>query len=928
MKLRVGLGIALAGIGYMGCSSAGGTTGWNEPSRGGAGQPGDPMGSGPEIDPTQMTSSAAANACLAAASGDTKLCANCECGSCRDKADACYLGPDPKKNAQCAAVVACERANQCTGDACYCGSSPLCGLVAGGPCVKPIDAAMGGTGQATLDVVRLLADPSSPLVRAEALVGCGQSWCGVQCAPAGATCVLADDPSCQDRICAPNPALEAQRATSALQAPAPTIASMSVNGTVVWTPSTTSAPTLRPGDTVTLDGSGFGQGVDVDFSKILIGNSRVLETHLTMYTQQLDIAKQVNYETATPHDHWAKDIVSWADTRIVFHVPVHASQGPLVVQVQKRLPGNDSLLRPGEKHLVVNAQTLRITDASFKQTCDVVSGLGPAAASAPIPVTIDNAGFSKLAAQGRAIFWSYDYNIGLAHKLRGMDWPAILAGQATDPVAGGAADPWKLFGAVATVRGQVPDEAIDAYAFDPYPQPNPIPGFLTLQPQLTSGQTTGTGFAGYRYAQSSSPFGGPGSWVGFNCASCHGAPVTYEPAPATTVTRVVPGLPNPMWTMKWAVLSNMSTIKSSEEGPAWDPDKVAVDKTALLYAMPQGTGEHTMVRNHGEGSSTDNDYNFSPIAIPNVTHYTAIRRSLSHTESYVGFEGSYIHSEEPDGAMGSMGTASLQALTAYMTTLDQYDDELRRVGMYRWLKEKGLLSSEVATGVGEGQFVQSGWSAYPTLASHIVNGKAIFATRCGSCHADGVGANTTEVMVRLDQVGRFFAPTVYQKQMQSIRATFLRDLYWTQHRGLLSDGHVRNLHDLVDPARCTQGSALYNAYYTLHAPQDPGSPGTDFPAPYPTTYRRGDVFRVPVAPSLFAGDAGDQRNRFIERHRYFTKVPWDAQNYYWDYQKMRASWGPAELGTVDPVGLPATPHPWCAGAASEVDDLIHYLLTL
>ena len=63
-----------------------------------------------------------------------------------------------------------------------------------------------------------------------------------------------------------------------------------------------------------------------------------------------------------------------------------------------------------------------------------------------------------------------------------------------------------------------------------------------------------------------------------------------------------------------------------------------------------------MVRMVGEGSHTDNDYQFSPIAIPNVTNYMAIRRSLSHTESYVGFEGSYIHSEEPDGA-GNMRVA-------------------------------------------------------------------------------------------------------------------------------------------------------------------------------------------------------------------------------------------------------------------------------
>src|SRR6478735_4218397 len=139
-----------------------------------------------------------------------------------------------------------------------------------------------------------------------------------------------------------------------------------------------------------------------------------------------------------------------------------------------------------------------------------------------------------------------------------------------------------------------------------------------------------------------------------------------------------------------------------------------------------------------------------------------VRRSLSHTESYVGFEGSYIHSEEPDGALGSMRAPALQALTAYMTTLDGTDDELRRVGMYRWLKEEGTLERDT-NAPSEGAFVAAGWDAYPALKARLARGAAIYGARCGSCHADGLGANTNERMVRLDEVGRFFEPTVYQK---------------------------------------------------------------------------------------------------------------------------------------------------------------------
>jgi hypothetical protein len=430
-----------------------------------------------------------------------------------------------------------------------------------------------------------------------------------------------------------------------------------------------------------LDGTGFGAGVDTDFAKIMVGNSRVLETNLVMYEQRLNITDgpsapaQVNYEIPTVRSQWNRDIVSWSSTRIEFKVPVHVGRpGPLRVQVQKRIGTNESLTQPGRPHSVVDAQTLRITDRTFPFTCDVVSELGPVRASNEIPTTLNNPNYDALVAKGRAVFWSYDYNIGLAHAFRDLDWTAILAGQETDPIRGGAADPRVLFGAIPTVRGEVPDEAIDDYFFRPYPMANPIPGFLAvLGSQKTEGNTRDSGFVGYRYAESQHPFAGNGEWIGFNCASWHGYRISYQRG-SQQITRVIPGLPNPGWSMKWTVLGEFEGVVASEPGPFWAPGDADIDKSVIAYYMPYGAGEHDLIRGADEGSSTDNDYMFSPIAIPNVTNYMAIRRSLSHTESYVGFEGSYIHSEEPDGAMGSMDAASLQALTAYMTQLDVNDD--------------------------------------------------------------------------------------------------------------------------------------------------------------------------------------------------------------------------------------------------------------
>lgn len=741
-------------------------------------------------------------------------------------------------------------------------------------------------------------------------------------------CDKAGDFPNQEVLCSFDNAREVERAASAAVFPDPTINTISVNNTIIWQQGQTTPINLAPGDIVTVNGSGLGNGVDVDFSKIMIGNTRILETDLVMYEQKLDIQQQVNFEIPELRSSWEKNVLSWSPDQIEFRVPDHTGNGDLIIQIQKRTGYLTSLIHPGEPHNVIDAQTSRITDPDFEHECDVVSTLSEAKATAPISVVVTNPLLDDLVAQGRAIFWSYDYNIGTAHAVRDLDWEKIFNYQSTDPITGLTADPKLLFGAVPTTPDNVPAEAIDDIYFDPYPQKNPIPGFLTLQKQLTKGWTRNTGWAGYRFAESSHPYAGKGEWIGFNCASCHGYEITYENAPGSSITKVIPGLPNPTWSMKWALLDKFEGIKTSEAGPNWtDGSKEKIDKTMLIYHMPQGTGEHNVVRAVGEGSHTDNDYQFSPIAIPNVTNYMAIRRSLSHTESYVGFEGSYIHAEEPDGAMGSMDKESLEALTAYMTVLDEDDDDLRNVGMHRWLSQNGLLATQAGGSPSEGEFVQAGWQSYPGVVAEVNKGKAVFDRDCASCHGDALGSHTNEKMIRLDEVGRFFAPTIYQKETESIRATFLRDMYWVQHRGLLSDGHVRNLEDLVDPDRCTSGTDLYNAYYTLHPPLNTPKGGADHPDPYPTYQNKGDVFRIPKSESSAANDEGDKRNRFIERHKYFVEVPWDTEYYYWDYQKMRAEYGPGELGTPSPIGMPDAPHPWCT-QADDIQVLTQYLLTL
>ena len=741
-------------------------------------------------------------------------------------------------------------------------------------------------------------------------------------------CWSADPPTFPrpEIACELDAAQEADRAASASIESMPTIQTIRVNSAVVWNAGDADAPIIRAGDEIILEGSGFGRGPDVDFAKIMIGNSRVLETDLQMYEQRLDILNQINYETTQADSTWDRDILSWSDARIRFRVPVHASRGPLVIQEQKRVDRLESLVTPGEPHLVLDALTERIADPGVDHVCDVVSVLSEPVQSHAISVVVENPDFETLVTRGRQAFWSYDYNIGTSHSARNLDWRMILRGGATDPMTGEPADPLVLFGAYSTNPVEVPKEAIDDVFFDRYPQPSPIPGFLGLQPATDSGMTRNTGFVGYRYAESNHPLFGPGEWIGFNCASCHGVRINYERSPGVSVTRVFPGLPNPRWSMKWALLDEFEGIRTLEGHPN-RASAEPVDKTALIYSVPQGAAEHNIVRQFGDGHETDNDYQFSPIAIPNVTHFMAMRRPLSHTESYVGFEGSYIHAQAPDGATGSMRAEWLQALTAYMTTLDEHDDELRNVGLYRWLKHNRRLD-EQAGDVGEGEFVETTWESYAGVRAAVERGRSEFDQSCASCHADNFGTFSNENMIRLDRVGRFFTPTIYHRETQSIRTGMLRNLYWVQLRGLLSDGHVRNLEDLVNPARCEEGSALYNNYYTLHPPIMPSPGGPDHLAPFPEYNRKGDVYRVPRLASNAPGDLGARRNRFIERHKYFVTVPWDPDFYYWDYQTMRAEYGPDELRTTSPIGMPAAPHPWCASDESAILDLVEYLLTL
>jgi len=688
-------------------------------------------------------------------------------------------------------------------------------------------------------------------------------------------------------------ARERARAASALTVAVPNILSVESNGSSIWVKGQTAPAHLSPGQWITVHGSGFGAGPDVDYAKVLVGTTRVLERDVRSFLGTVNFIQRLFYEFPEQFDQWEGDFRNWSDTAIEFRVPVTASHGPLVVQVQKRIGALPSLNDASRPHAVWDPMTERISDANFIHQSDVISTLGLPVASEEIPVAVENPEFQTLAEEGEAAFWVFDYNVGLTHHLNKMDWPTVLAGRGSDPQTGRLIDATTAFGAIPVNAEEVPAVASRAHDFEPYPSPMPIKPLLR-QP-LSGGWAQPTGYVGYSYVQSIHPFTQiKGSWVGFSCVSCHSQRVTYEAAPGKTVTKVFPGIPNVQWSMKWNVLGGMKGIVGKETGP--DGTVAMVDKTQLIWAVPNGTGEASLVRGADDGSRYANDYLFSPIAIPIITRHTPVRRALSRSEMIIGFEGSYAHAEEPDGGVGALNSRSLQALTAYMTTLDEDDGVLRNLGMYRWLKRTGQLGQ--INSIGEGQFLQSNAANYPQLQSHLARGRATYRRDCLSCHQPNFGTWSDENMFPLTQVGSYFSPTIFQRQVQSIRTSILRDLYWVEGRGLLHDGHVKSLEDLVNPARCTEGSELYRQYYTLH----PGG------------------FHIAKGTPA--------QERALRRHAYFADVSWDKDNLYWDYQAMRRAFGPREFGAQAAVPLPAAPHPWCAKSAEEVSDLVEFLLSL
>lgn len=125
----------------------------------------------------------------------------------------------------------------------------------------------------------------------------------------------------QETLCTFDASREAQRAASAASFPQPEIQQLLVNGELRWSAGSANTAQLNAGDEVTLKGSGFGGGTDIDFSKIMLGNTRILETDLRMFTQYLAINDQVNFESDEQFDSWDKTFSAGTTAKSVSAYP-------------------------------------------------------------------------------------------------------------------------------------------------------------------------------------------------------------------------------------------------------------------------------------------------------------------------------------------------------------------------------------------------------------------------------------------------------------------------------------------------------------------------------------------------------------------------------------------------------------------------------
>lgn len=137
-----------------------------------------PLDSGSEPPPDAGGGSSGQMCAAAPNYPTTSECGKCTCMRCATQITSCAASTDSAKNTQCLAVRSCAEKNSCSGQGCYCGSSPLC-FNPDGPCRQEIETAAGGSDLSTIQEASMNAD--SPVGRSVAVGECQLQNCRREC---------------------------------------------------------------------------------------------------------------------------------------------------------------------------------------------------------------------------------------------------------------------------------------------------------------------------------------------------------------------------------------------------------------------------------------------------------------------------------------------------------------------------------------------------------------------------------------------------------------------------------------------------------------------------------------------------------------------------------------------------------------------------
>jgi len=114
--------------------------------------------------------------CLGLAFSGPAACKQCRCSQCTDAVLHCS-GIGSGSDANCEALVACGRANACTGESCSCGTSPQCASP-NGPCASELTDAATAAG---LTPAECNTEPTCAGYQALAVGDCIVSQCSDEC---------------------------------------------------------------------------------------------------------------------------------------------------------------------------------------------------------------------------------------------------------------------------------------------------------------------------------------------------------------------------------------------------------------------------------------------------------------------------------------------------------------------------------------------------------------------------------------------------------------------------------------------------------------------------------------------------------------------------------------------------------------------------